>query len=57
MGQKVKTLESKNAAGENESLRWDGTDFNGKRLNAGLYLIQFKSDKKTESIQVLFLGR
>jgi flagellar hook assembly protein FlgD len=56
-GQKVKTLVSNSAAGKNESLRWDGTDFSGKQVNAGPYLIQLLSDKKTETTQVLFLGR
>lgn len=56
-GQKVKTLVSKAAVGENQCLRWDGTDFSGKRVNAGLYLIQFLSDKKTVTTQVLYLGR
>ncbi|MGE5393773.1 MAG: T9SS type A sorting domain-containing protein [Candidatus Saccharibacteria bacterium] len=56
-GQKVNTLVSNTAAGKNEFLRWDGTDFSGKRVNAGLYVIQLLSDKKVETTQVLYLGR
>ncbi|HLN73440.1 MAG TPA: T9SS type A sorting domain-containing protein [Prolixibacteraceae bacterium] len=56
-GQKINTLVSKSAVGKSQCLRWDGTDFNGKKVNAGIYLIQFLSDKKTETTQVLYLGR
>lgn len=56
-GQKINTLGSKNAEGENNCLRWNGTDFSGKRVNAGLYLLELVSDNHVETKQVILLNR
>lgn len=56
-GHKVKTLVSKNAAGASLPLRWDGTDFNGNRVNAGLYVLQLVSEDYMETKQVILSGQ
>lgn len=57
-GQMVNTLASKSAANENNgSLRWDGTDFNGKKVNAGLYLLELVIEGHVETKMVILSGR
>lgn len=56
MGQKVKTLESKSAIVGDSSFDWDGTDFNEKKVDKGIYLLQLILGKQVEETKVFFLG-
>lgn len=54
-GQLVKELSSSAKAGSNANVKWDGQDFNGKRVSSGVYYMVLESENLRDVRKVLLL--
>jgi len=55
IGQRVKTLVSKDQSAGGFSVSWDGTDNNGKMVSSGVYIYQLRAGDNTISKKMMLL--
>lgn len=55
LGKEVRTLVNKYQTEDKYTVRWDGTDAEGRKVAAGVYIAMMKSRNATKGIKLLFL--
>lgn len=55
IGLKVKTMKLQDVSNGNHSFTWDGTDWEGKKVDTGVYLVRVISNKFIENTRILYI--
>ena len=55
VGQKIKTFDLKNLTAGFHTIKWDGTDFEGQAVSAGMYFFQLQTPEMIKTKRMVLL--